>query len=404
MTNEPGPQDDQPLDRLRAGCSSAPSDAPWLPQLAPNQSGGDRLSQTRACTDGSTAPAGPCDGRRRPRQDEAGARPGGQQGRWAIGAVAIDRHPVAALILASAMWGGAVSAVKFALGGFDALTLLTIELLAATTVLWAALIAGGYRPPRSWTVAVVLGLLEPGLSYLLEAIGLTRTGAVDGSLISGLEPALVVLLAALLLREAIGISAALAVIVGLGGVALIMDSGGASSAIGDLLLAAGVLAASLYSIVAKRFDDDSDALAVTVGQFTAAAILCTSILAGRTAVTGAMPNLTAASGYWIVAITVGVLGFGASFLIYNRVLLTCDAGWTAIVLNLIPMFGLLAAVGVLGERLSPRSGVGALLLGGSVGAFCALERRHEAAEPVTSQQSSRPAPVYVNTADSNQWS
>ena len=75
------------------------------------------------------------------------------------------------------MWGGAVSAVKFALGGFDALTLLTIELLAATTVLWAALIAGGYRPPRSWTVAVVLGLLEPGLSYLLEAIGLTRTGA-----------------------------------------------------------------------------------------------------------------------------------------------------------------------------------------------------------------------------------
>ena len=345
MTNEPGPQDDQPL--------------------------------------GSTAPAAPCDGRRRARQDEAGARPGGQRGPWAIGAVAVDRHPVAALILASAMWGGAVSAVKFALGGFDALTLLTIELLAATTVLWAALIAGGYRPPRSWTVAVVLGLLEPGLSYLLEATGLTRTGAVDGSLISGLEPALVVLLAALLLREAISISAALAVIVGLGGVALIIDSGGASSAIGDLLLAAGVLAASLYSIVAKRFDDDSDALAVTVGQFTAAAILCTSILAGRTAVTGAMPNLTAASGYWIVAITVGVLGFGASFLIYNRVLLTCDAGWTAIVLNLIPMFGLLAAVGVLGERLSPRSGVGALLLGGSVGAFCALERRYEAAEPVT---------------------
>ena len=338
-------------------------------------------------------------------QNGAGAPPrGSERRRSVVWAVAIDRHPVVALVLASAMWGGAVSAVKFALGGFDALTLLTIELLAATTVLWAALIAGGYRPPRSWTVAVVLGVLEPGLSYLLEATGLTQTGAVDGSLISGLEPALVVLLAALLLREAIGVWTVMAVVVGLGGVALIVESGGAASAIGDLLLAAGVLAASLYSIVAKRFDDDSDALAVTVGQFTAASILCVSILVGRTAVTGAMPDLAAASGYWVVAVAVGVLGFGASFLIYNRVLFTCEAGWTAIVLNLIPVFGLLAAVGILGERLSPRSGLGALLLGGSVGAFCALERRSEAAEPVTSQQSSLPAQVYVNTADSSQWS
>jgi O-acetylserine/cysteine efflux transporter len=65
------------------------------------------------------------------------------------------------------------------------------------------------------------------------------------------------------------------------------------------------------------------------------------------------------------------------------VLLTCDAGWTAIVLNLIPVFGLLAAVGILGERLSPRSGLGALLLGGSVGAFCALEQRNGTSEPTT---------------------
>ena len=318
--------------------------------------------------------------------------------RCAFAALVIDRHPVPALILASAMWGGSVSAVKFALGGFDALTLLTVELLAATTVLWAALIASGYRPPRSWKVAVVLGVLEPGLSYLLEASGLTRTGAVDGSLITGLEPVLVVLLAAVLLREVIGMTTVMAVVVGLGGVALIVDSGGAASVVGDLLLAAGVLAASLYSIVAKRFDDDSDALAVTVGQFTAATILCTSIVAGRCVVTGAMPDLTAASGYWVVAIAVGVFGFGASFLIYNRVLFTCEAGWTAIVLNLIPVFGLLAAVGILGERLSPRSGAGALLLGGSVGAFCLLERRDETSAAVTAMDVAAPAVTGASAA------
>ena len=301
-----------------------------------------------------------------------------------LGANAVDRHPIVSLVAAAAMWGGAVSDVKFALGGFDALTLLAIELIAATAVLWTALIADGYRPPRSWKLAALLGVLEPGLAYLLEATGLTRTGAVDGSLISGLEPTLVVLLAALLLREAIGVQAVLAVLAGLVGVVLIMGSGGAASAIGDLLLAAGVLAASLYSIVAKRFDDDSDSLALTAGQFTAASILCMSILAGRCALTGSMPALTAPAGYWVVAIAIGVLGFGASFLIYNRVLLTCDAGWTAIVLNLIPAFGLLGAVGILGERLTPRAGLGALLLGGSVGAFCVLDQREQPTEPVAS--------------------
>ncbi len=286
-----------------------------------------------------------------------------------------------ALVLASAMWGAAVSAVKFALGGFDPLTLLTVELVAASAVLWMALLASGYRPPRSWSVAIVLGLLEPGLSYLLEATGLTRTGAIDGSLISGLEPALVVVLAAIFLREAISTPAALAVLIGFGGLGLIVESGGTTTATGDLLLAAGVLAASLYSIIAKRFDDGSDALALTTGQFTAASILSLSILVGRCAVTGAVPDFDAAAVYWLVAVAVGVVGFAASFLIYNRVLSRCDAGWTAVVLNLIPVFGLISAIALLSERITPRAALGAMLLGGSVGTFCLLEQRDQAGDP-----------------------
>ena len=74
-------------------------------------------------------------------------------------------------------------------------------------------------------------------------------------------------------------------------------------------------------------------------------------------------------------------------------LFTCEAGWTAIVLNLIPVFGLLAAVGILGERLLPRSGAGGVLLGGSVGAFCVLEQRAEAAAPVTAPAPKPPLPA-----------
>ena len=108
------------------------------------------------------------------------------------------RHwPLAALLLASVLWGGAITGTKYALRAFDPVTLLSVELAAATAALWAVLLIRGYRPPRSWLAAVLLGLLEPALAYLGETFGLSMTSATDGAVISGLESALVVMLAAL---------------------------------------------------------------------------------------------------------------------------------------------------------------------------------------------------------------
>jgi drug/metabolite transporter (DMT)-like permease len=71
------------------------------------------------------------------------------------------RRPLAALVLASALWGSAVTGTKYALQAFDPVTLLSVELVAATAALWAVLLIRGYRPPPSWPIAVLLGLLEP---------------------------------------------------------------------------------------------------------------------------------------------------------------------------------------------------------------------------------------------------
>jgi drug/metabolite transporter (DMT)-like permease len=69
--------------------------------------------------------------------------------RIAAGGRGAPPRPLLYLVAAAALWGAAVSAIKFALRGFDPLLLLTIELLAATITLWAALLATGYRPPAS---------------------------------------------------------------------------------------------------------------------------------------------------------------------------------------------------------------------------------------------------------------
>ena len=67
----------------------------------------------------------------------------------------------------------------------------------------------------------MLGLLEPALAYLGDTFGLSLTSAVHGAVINGLDPGLVVLLAAVLLRETITRPAILAVVVALGGLTVL---------------------------------------------------------------------------------------------------------------------------------------------------------------------------------------
>ena len=289
------------------------------------------------------------------------------------------RSPTAALLTAAGLWGVAVTGTKYALGGFDPVTLLSVELMAGAGVLWAALVIRGYRPPGSWWLPALLGLLEPALAYLGDTFGLSLTSAVHGAVINGLESGLVVVLAAVLLRETITRPAIVAVVAALAGLAVLAGAGeGHSTAAGDLLVAGGVLSASLYTIAAKRFDDGSDALSLTAWQFTAATLVSLLVTTARwTAGAGTVP---AAPRFWLIAALVGTAGFGASFLLFNTVIVQIDAGRAAIVLNLIPVFGVASAVIFLREGVTSRDALGAVLIGSSVLYFTITDRREASAQ------------------------
>ena len=253
------------------------------------------------------------------------------------------RRPAVALVLASVLWGGAVTGTKYALRGFSPVTLLSTELLAAAVVLWAVLLVRGYRPTRSWWLPVLLGLLEPALAYLADTVGLSMTSAVSGAVISGLESALVVILAAVLLREAVTGPAVGAVLIALCGLVVLANSGqGHGTMAGDLLVAAGMLSGSLYTVVAKRFGDGSDVLSLTAWQFTAAAGVSLPLTLMDWGTGHEAPPAHVLPRYWVVALLVGIGGYGLSFLLFNQAIGSVDAGWAAVVLNLIPVFGFLS--------------------------------------------------------------
>ena len=292
--------------------------------------------------------------------------------------------PLTALVLASVLWGGAVSGTKYALAGFAPLTLLSLELTAAAAVLWLVLLARGYRAPRTWWLPALLGLLEPGLAYLAETFGLSMTSAVHGAVIGGLESALIVVLAAGALGERVSGPAVLAVLVALAGLVVLASAGagaGRRVAVGDVLVAAGVLSASLYTIVAKRFEDGSDVLSLTAWQFTAAAVVSAPAAAASWPARAAGTALAAPPRYWAAALLVGVAGFGVSFLLFNYAIARVEAGWSGVVLNLIPVFAFLSAVLFLGEGVTGGDAAGAALVGVSVLYFVIAGQRAERRPP-----------------------
>jgi uncharacterized membrane protein len=135
-----------------------------------------------------------------------------------------------------------------------------------------------------------------------------------------------------------------------------------------------------YTIVAKRFDDGSDALSLTAWQFTVAAIVSLLVTIARWTASPGTGTLSAAPRFWLVAVLVGVGGFGLSFLLFNMVIVQVDAGRAAVVLNLIPVFGVASAVVFLGEGMTGRDALGAVLIGSSVIYFAIADHREVIAD------------------------
>lgn len=289
---------------------------------------------------------------------------------------------MAGMLGASALFGAALTGTKYALAGFDPYTLLAVELVTATVALWVVVLRKGHRTPKSWRLVGVLGVLEPCLAYLLVTFGLTHTTASTGSLLTGSESAFTALLAALVLRERVTRMAWVAIALAFGGM-LMLQGGGSwgGSGFGSLCIALGVLSASSYTIVLKRCSDDTEPLVLTAHQFSVATAVVVAVVVTRWG--SGISDLPASISprYWAAATLVGIFGYGASFLLFNTCIDHVSAGTTAIMLNLIPAFGVVTAVVWLGEALTRDVALGALLIAGSVVAF--LFRERAAASPAS---------------------
>ncbi|WP_053202414.1 DMT family transporter [Jiangella muralis] len=267
------------------------------------------------------------------------------------------------LVAAAVGWGLATTGTKYALNGFDPMTMLTIKLLAASMVLWAmVLVRGGLSSTGVWRAAT-LGLFEPALAYGGLTVGLLFTSASNASVISVTESCFVLTLAWIVLGERLQARGLLGVAVAVCGVLALGRFDVADGFnLGDVLILASSASAAVYVVLAARTVRVQDPLMMTTVQFSFAGMLTLAVTAsmwatGRARVPDAVPLR-----YWAVAVIVGGVFYAGSFVLYNHAIRSVAASLAGAILNLVPVVGVLSAFLLLSEDLTAWHLLGTLLV------------------------------------------
>jgi drug/metabolite transporter (DMT)-like permease len=293
--------------------------------------------------------------------------------------------------LAQAIGGSTPALTKLALDGMGPFGLVVARQILGTGFLLALAVFGararGGAParPAPWTrrdVALLLVLSWAGfaLPQVLGALGLTLSTATHGALLSPLEPIGILLGAALVLRERLGLPHLLAAGLGaLGTLLIVLPSAAAGDRHaghlgGDLIMAAGHLCWAIYTLAAKSLVARHDPLRVAI---LAGAIswlpLAPLALAEPFDPARALPALG-----WVLLLA--FLASAVGTVAWNRALREVSAGTMAIFVFVQPVVGLAVGVLGLGEAVALPSLLGAALIVVGV-ALATLRGERVAARP-----------------------
>lgn len=264
------------------------------------------------------------------------------------------------LALAAACWALGTVVSKGAIDVLSPFVLLPIQLSASVVALALLMRRAGLALRGSPPLLGRLGLLNPGLAYALGLVGLTSISASLYVLLWALEPILILVFAAVFLRESITRWFGALSLVAAAGMALVVYDGSTSGEwIGVVLVVAGVVCCAAYTVIARRWVGTAESTAqVVLAQqawalaFAVVLALVIAVVGGGVSWSGITPAALAA------AVVSGLLYYAAAYWFYLSALRTVPASVAASSFYLIPVFGLFASFAVLGERLSPAEWAG----------------------------------------------
>jgi drug/metabolite transporter (DMT)-like permease len=284
-------------------------------------------------------------------------------------------------ITAASLWG-AMFVVSDAMMQFiPPFTLLSIRLGIAAPLFASVLALQGCLklPRRDAMRLMALGALGFGVSVGSQFVGTSLSSAINGSVITSAAPAFIVLFAWLLLREALTplklISGAVATL----GVLTILDlaqfSLGLAEAgrlLGDVALAFAAISWAAYSVLVRRASERFSTSAITTYAMIGGFIFCAPLAALELRET-ALHALTLEILAGILFLS--VIAMGVANYLWNRAFALVQASVASLFLFAQPLVGALLSNLLLGQAITPRLVLGALLI--AIGVLLALQSERQ---------------------------
>jgi drug/metabolite transporter (DMT)-like permease len=205
----------------------------------------------------------------------------------------------------------------------------------------------------NWKWVLVLGALGIGTFNTLLYTGLQTTTAVNGLLLQSLQPALILLLGALVFSETVRLPQVAGICLSIAGASLIVLRGDVSALMGlalnpgDLVICGAVVVWSFYSVLLRKRPGVHPlsflAATFTVGITVIAPFYLAEILSGRL--------IEARPESWLALAYVCLFPSLIAYLFFNRGVELLGSAATGLYLNIMPVMGAILAVIILSEPI-----------------------------------------------------
>jgi drug/metabolite transporter (DMT)-like permease len=269
----------------------------------------------------------------------------------------------AALLVMIVIWGANFSVIKYALREFSPVTFNALRLALATAVFLIAIafLEREHTPftTAEWKRVAFLGVVGHLLYQLAFLAGIARTSVSNSALIFGVTPVMVALLSAFAGHERVSrlrwFGAALSFL----GIYIVVGrkaSLGAETLRGDVLVFAGMLCWSIYSVVAQPLLQRHSPLRVTGYSLAIGSSLYLAAAIPSFAST-AWQTISATS--WTLMALSSLLALAFAYMVWYTAVQRIGSSRTAVYSNLTPIVAMTVAALWLDEPISVAQIVGA---------------------------------------------
>jgi drug/metabolite transporter (DMT)-like permease len=277
----------------------------------------------------------------------------------------IDARDWSLLALLSVLWGGSFFFNGVLLRELPPLTVVLLRVALAAIMLLPLLRVYGIAFPRGlagWKPYLAIGLLNNVLPFSLVVMGQTYIPSGLASILNATTPLFTVVVMAAAGDEKLHARRVAGVVAGLIGVIILrgQDLGlTTGQGVGILLCLAGAFSYGLAALFARRRLSDSPPLATATFQLLASSLMMTVIVAVfERPWRLPMPGATT----WLAMIGLAALSTALAYIVFFQILRRSGSTNVMLVTLLIPVTAILLGHLVLGESVSLRQMIGALVI------------------------------------------